>query len=267
MARGSRKRAELAAADLLTRVGATRPEHIDPVLSAKTLGIEVAFGQLAGATARICHNGRKARIRVSDQIVLAGRAAFSIAHELGHYLLGHTIASEHDERTWAHATCDRRPVHEEREADVFASTHTMPEAMVRAHCDLDTPNLYAARAVARLFPASPVASARRVIDLSPATCAVVYSETGRVRWIHYGRRFRARIFPGTRLHVATLARAHFDGVALEHEPRALPVASWIPRAIDAGTILEHAEVVPELGWGGVLSMLSMPPETSARAPG
>ncbi len=262
MARPSRKRAELAATALLTRVGATRPEHIDPVTSAKALGLEVVFGQLDGATARICHDGTKARIRVSDQIVLPGRMAFSIAHEIGHYVLGHTIAREGEQRNWAHATCEHRPPHEEREADTFASTHTMPAEMVRAYCDLAVANLYTAGIIARTFPASPVASARRLVDLSPAACAVAYSADGRVRWTRQSRRFPGQIAWGSRLDQETVAAGYFARAVLDPAPRALPATIWVPNHRGSGEIVEHAQLVPEPGWGGVLSMLSLQSRSS-----
>lgn len=257
MSRASRKRAELAAAALLTRVGATRPEHIDPVTSAKVLGLEVAFGQLDGATARLFHSGRKARIRVSDQIVLPGRTAFSIAHEIGHYVLGHTIASEHDQRSWAQATCDHRPPHEEREADLFASAHNMPEPMVRAYCELGATNLDTARVIARTFPASPVASACRLVSLSAGPCALVYSEAGRVRWARPSRRFPARIQSGTRLARDSIAGAYFDRGVLDTAPRTLAATTWLPAQPREDAIVEHVESVPEPGWGGVMSLLSL----------
>lgn len=258
MARPSRKRAELAAADLLTRVGVTRPEHIDPITSAKALGLEVVFGQLDGATARICHDGTKARIRVSDQIVQPGRQWFSIAHEIGHYVLGHTIARERNSRSWAHATCDQRSPHEEREADAFSVAHNMPEDMVREHCPLDPANLFTARTIGKTFPASPVASVRRLVALSPRACAVVYSEAGRVRWAKYSRGFSARIVSGTPLRPGTLALDHFDRGQLDTAPCEVPATSWLPNHVGDETIIEHAEPVPEPGWGGVLSMLALP---------
>ncbi|MEP6866043.1 MAG: ImmA/IrrE family metallo-endopeptidase [Deltaproteobacteria bacterium] len=101
--------AELALArrlgdELLVDVGARGPDHIDPIETAKHLGIEVTFGHLNGATARIFRNGAKARIRVSDRIVTVGRRRFSIMHEIGHYLLNHALPTEGDETSWF-ATC------------------------------------------------------------------------------------------------------------------------------------------------------------------
>lgn len=246
------------AADLLVRVGATLPEHIDPIASAKELGLEIAFGNLPGATARVCRNGRYARIRVSDEIVLPGRRWFSIAHEIGHYLLNHAIADERSASSWAATACDRRPPHEEREADVFAIAHNMPAAMVRRHCQLSPANLYAARAIADRFRMSPVASALRVVDLSDDACGLLYSQAGFVRWMKRSRAFPIRFAPGTRLDPATVASAFFTTGVLETDPRTLHASVWFGsrQHYGWGAIIEHAELVPEPGWGGVLSMLA-----------
>ena len=86
--------------ELLVDVGARGPAHIDPIETAKHLGIEVTFGHLNGATARIFRKGAKARIRVSDRIVTVGRRRFSIMHEIGHYLLNHALPTEGDDASW-----------------------------------------------------------------------------------------------------------------------------------------------------------------------
>src|SRR5262249_9191148 len=157
------------------------PAHIDPVETARWLGIKVARGSLTGATARIYRVGqRAARIRVSEAIVQPGRLRFSIAHELGHYVLGHAVPSQFD------GACAGNDNHE-READVFATEHLTPEAMVRAHCALSPVDLERARAIAHLFEVSTVAAALRLVELSSEPCAVVYSEGGQVRWTRSSR--------------------------------------------------------------------------------
>lgn len=122
--------------ELLVDVGAPGPAHIDPIETAKHLGIEVTFGQLNGATARIFRKGAKARIRVSDRIVTVGRRRFSIMHEIGHYLLNHVLPTEGDEATWFTTCCAQRNRGEEREADVFAVAHLTPVRMVKPYCDV-----------------------------------------------------------------------------------------------------------------------------------
>ena len=118
-----RSRPRQIAHDLLTRIGARTPEQIDPILTAKELGIEVAFGDLAGATARIFRIGGKARIRVSDQIRTEGRRRVSIAHEIGHFALGHELPNEGDRASWLKASCAYRSKRDERDAEILAVEH------------------------------------------------------------------------------------------------------------------------------------------------
>ena len=265
MARHSRKQVEQLAHGLLVRAGATRPEHIDPIKSAQALDLEVTFGHLPGATARVCRHGSRARIRVSDEIVLPGRRWFSIAHEIGHYLLGHAVANEDSASSWGRTTCDQRPPHEEREADMFAVAHNMPEALVRTHCKLSPVNLYVARAIADAFAASPVAAALRAVDLSAEPCAAMYFGSGRLQWMKRTRAFPFRLPHGARIDRASVVSDFFTNGTLETEPRVLHPTLWFGSHLPNGfaEIVEHAQHVPEPGWGGVLSVLWLRPGVSA----
>ncbi len=129
-----RSRPRQVAHDLLARIGARTPEQIDPILTAKELGIEVAFGHLEGAAARIFRIGAKARIRVSDRIVTKGRQRVSIAHEIGHYTLGHELPNENEAASWLAASCGSRSKREERDAEILAVEHLTPEPMVAPYC-------------------------------------------------------------------------------------------------------------------------------------
>jgi hypothetical protein len=264
VARQRHKRAHDVARELLVEIGATRPEHIDPIKSAQKKGIEIAFGGLSGATARVCRNGSKAKIRVSDDIVQPGRRWFSIAHEIGHYLLGHAIANERSATSWERITCDKRPPHEEREADAFAVAHNMPADMVRAHCVLSPVDWLAARAIAAKFPASPVAAALRAVELSDGACAAAYCVGGRVAWAKRSATFPAVIPHGKPLDRASIAFAMCEGNETDDRRRTLAAASWLGPSAHVSalaTIAEHAERIPEPGWGGVLSLLWLPTAT------
>jgi IrrE N-terminal-like domain len=84
-------RARAAARRLLYEAGVTAPEHIDVEAIARAQGAEIVHGPLAGAPARVMRIGARARIRVSDRIAHPGVERFSIAHELGHLVLGHEL--------------------------------------------------------------------------------------------------------------------------------------------------------------------------------
>ncbi len=246
--------------DLLVEVGARDPSHIDPIETAKHLGIEVTFGYLTGATARIYRIGAKARIRVSDQIVTAGRRRFTITHEIGHHVLGHELPKDGDSTSWFKTCCAQRGKPDEREADVLAVEHLTPARMVAPYCDVSAVSLHVVRAIADVFAVSPVMATMRFVELSRERCAAVYSERGAVKWAKRSGTFPGYIANGKKLARATIAAELFDGDAVRDVAQALPATAWLGSGeLAAGAeIVEHAEVVPEPGWGGVLSLLWIP---------
>jgi Zn-dependent peptidase ImmA (M78 family) len=254
-------RARQVARDLLVEVGARTPDQIDPIETAKEKGIEVTFGHLSGATARIYRIGTKARIRVSDQIVTEGRRRRAIMHEVGHYVLGHRLPEEGDLMSWFHVSCKRRNKSEERDADIVAIEHLTPEPMVKPYCVTTPVDLEAVRPIETVFRASRVMSAMRFAELSPESCAVVYSKGGRVVWMKPSRAFPSHLKEGTPLETSSLAGTYFANGQLRDTPQPRFASSWFPsssKIAPNAELIEHAAVVPEPGWGGVLSMLWLP---------
>lgn len=244
--------------DLLVEVGARTPEQIDPIETAKEKGIEVTFGHLSGATARIYWIGSKARIRVSDDIVTEGRRRVSIMHEVGHFVLGHQLPTRGDRASWFKCSCKHRDRKEERDADVLAIEHLTPEPMVQPYCLNKPVDLGSVRTIEKVFRASPVMSAMRFVELSPEACAVVYSVEGRVVWMKPSKTFPSDLTKGSLLGAGSIAGDYFASGRLFGDPRSMRASIWFPSStrIDAkAEIQEHATLIPEPGWGGVLSML------------
>ena len=247
------ERSRRLANDVLREYGADEPSKIDPLAIIGRRGIRVKYGKLEGATARIFMLDGRAVIRISDAIVQEGRLRFSLAHEVGHYLLGHQIPSETELAPYS--------AHQEREADVFAAEHNTPEAWVRPHCDVSTITLEPVREIARTFRSSIVASAIRFVELSASPCAVVYSERGRVVWAKRSRGFSARIPVEMKVGTATVAHDFHARDMLDPRVRVVRARAWLgsTAVVDSeATLLEHAVPIPEPGWGGVLSLLSLP---------
>jgi transcriptional regulator with XRE-family HTH domain len=91
-----------------------------------------------------------------------GRQRFTIAHELGHYLLRHHDRFHVD--LSAHAEAGEPPGYNwlhERQANEFAADLLMPAAMVRR----EAINAKSPRSLARRFRVSPVAMSYRLINL------------------------------------------------------------------------------------------------------
>jgi Zn-dependent peptidase ImmA (M78 family) len=249
------------ARDLLVLVGARTSDQIDPIEAAKELGIEVADGCLDGATARIFRLDGYARIRVSDQIVTTGRRRVSIMHEIAHHVLGHEIPRDSDAASWFRCSCERRDKIEERDADVFAVEYLTPEPMVAPLCAVTPVDLHAVRAIERRFTASPVMAAVRFVELSPQPCAVVYSEHRRIAWMKPSKTFPGYLPQGTALGTGSIASRYFDRGTISGDPQYGIASAWLgsrSRLAPDTEIVEQAMVIPEPGWGGVLSLLWIP---------
>lgn len=256
MARSLYERARRLARDVHRECGADEPHRIDPFAIVGRRNIAVRYGKLEGATARIFHCDGRAVIRISDSIVQEGRLRFSVAHEVGHLLLGHTIPSQREVDGKVPAPYSR---YQEREADVFAAEHNMPEALVRPYCDVACVAADAVRTIAHTFRASIVASAVRYVELSRTPSAVAYSECGRVLWAKHSRTFPARIPRQMTLGPDSLASEYHARGVLDTSVRVLAGHAWfgsMSRVADQ-TLVEHAELIPEPGWGGVLSLLTV----------
>jgi Zn-dependent peptidase ImmA (M78 family) len=261
MARGRRAWIRKEALRALALAGATGPDQIDPVRTAKVYDIDVAYGGITGAAERISMVGGRARIRISDAIVQPGRRAFTLVHGIGHKVCGHTIARDGDVEGWIRSACGRRGSVEEREADVFATEHLTPEPWVRPYCTTPTVDLDAVHTIARVFPVSPVMAAMRYVELTDHACAVVYAERGQVKWFKGSRAFPGRIERGAHVPERSSARAYFDSGVISDAAHPLAACAWLPwsQRIEATTeLIEHEMIVPEPGWGGVLVILWIP---------
>src|SRR5262245_55339733 len=83
------------ARELLHRYGVMAPQHILLESFVRCLGITLLCTPLDGAAACLVRMGRRALILINDRASDPAARRFSIAHELGHFLLehpGHTAA-------------------------------------------------------------------------------------------------------------------------------------------------------------------------------
>lgn len=251
------ERARRLAREVLWECGMDEPSKIDPFTIVGRQKIEVTYARLDGASARIFRHGDRAIIRVSDQIVQLGRLRFTIAHEVAHFLLGHKIPVENvlDANTRAPFS-----VHQEREADIFATEFLMPAAWVAAYCKGTVTSLSVVHAIAQAFRVSNVAAAVRRVELADTPCAVAYSEDGQVVWARGSRTLPHRIHSQRKIGAGSVASEYFDRGVLDSTPRMVPALAWFgtDTAPNLGALIEHAELVPEPGWGGVLSLLGRP---------
>ena len=244
-------RARQQARRLLRDQGVESAEHIDLQAIAAHVGASIVHSpamSMASASARLARVGERAIIRVSEHIKHEGARRFSIAHELGHLVLGHEESMS--------VLCPELPPQRgadglatglEAEANAFASELLMPEALVRRRCEVSPVSLDVPRAIARDFRVSLLAATRRFVELTPERCAFVFTSDGAVRWATRSATFAPIIATGRRIDRDAVAFDVHRG-RQHDQAQEVPAAAWLDMSDDGGSeIIEHSTAVPELG--------------------
>lgn len=106
-----------------------------------------------------------------------GRQRFTIAHEMGHFFLKNVDTDE--------KSCQidgGQKTEHEREADEFASNLLMPEKLVKRIIGTKIKGYEDILKIRQTFEVSQQAAALRLMQVTPAPAAVIYSEDGLIKW-------------------------------------------------------------------------------------
>lgn len=242
--------AQRSAKGLLHRFGVRAAEHIRVESFAAKLGVAIVEAPLDGASAQLVRNGTRATIMVSARITDPAARRFSIAHELGHFVLDHPSRPPSELCTpYAHRTRERDF---EAEANAFAAELLMPGSLLRRTCEVSPVDLAVPRQIARDYDVSILASAIRFAELASERCAAVFSTRGVVKWVAPSPTFVYEILRGKRLDRGSLAWDYFAAQPLPDEPQEVAADAWVETSRD-WSLVEHSTCSPE--HGTVLTML------------
>jgi hypothetical protein len=224
---------ELAAA-LIEKRDIRKPSEIRIDLLAFAEGASVLFRKAGHADARVALAGGRAIIAVPEWARGTPRARYSIAHELGHFLLHpdlDAVARIHGlprTEAWEYKC--------EWEANEFARHVVVPTRMAAPMCQKDLPTLADVGELAREFTVSLSVSGHRWPEMSPAPCALVEAKGGVIKWVTRSPSFRGdavrgRVLPDgalaldllcgwskgerTRVHRVAWGAAHADAEIVE----------------------------------------------------
>lgn len=196
-------------------------------------------------------------IAVRRSIPEAGRRNFTIAHEIGHFVL-----PDHDQAcvactpaevgNWTGAATERNL---EREANEFAAELLMPGDLMDALIRGMTPSLNLIQRIASEFGASLSAAAWRYCDVAPDMCAIVWSTDQIIQWVKRSPSFPFFLPRGKPLEEGTFAAACFAGEKVPRRPRAVPVHLWAnSKDIDSTiSMQEESKALP--AYRSVISLL------------
>ncbi len=240
---------------LLERLGVSSSPDLQSIASRVGLWIEEAHVKgFEGALVQPI-GGRVGIIVLSDSIRELGRRNFTIAHEIGHFLLpGHdveeSICLSGDLESWAEKL-DKR----ELDANEFAAELLIPTFLLQRMTTAAEPGIRLISEIASEFSASLTAAARRFVEITSHRCAVVWSTRGRIIWYAKSREFGRHVRVGESVDHEALAHACFSGSAKQAGPALVPADSWLPdhNLVPNARIIEESIFLPF--YGSVLSLL------------
>jgi Zn-dependent peptidase ImmA (M78 family) len=244
--------AAIFAAAFIDRFGVDSGRRLDAI--AEQIGLKIVEVDADGYEGMLLRvKGRMVgTVALNRAVPEPRRRRFTLAHEIGHYLLPmHEISSspcrKRDIERWDHSLATR-----EIEANQFAAAALMPKEAV-ADLFVPEPSFAAIERLARRQETSLTASAYRYVELSGERVAIVWSEAGTIKWSKTSDEFFRRVRNG-RLDPQSFAARAFRAAAIPDELDVVPATSWLHdrNLVEDAVILEHSK---SLGSYGVLTLL------------
>ena len=225
------------------------------------MGIAVLDAELGTAAARLVRKGDKGLIRVSDAIAQRGRRQFSVAHEIGHWVL-HKNRSQMSACTSEQMLASYTGSPPELEANVFAANLLMPSVPFVARSKGHRPSWSLLGNVGDAFGVSLTAAAVRYVELTNDYCALVVCRDGRIKWWRVSGRMQDRkawMDAGSAVPGDSVAADCFRGVTPTKRSDEVPLDSWFSK-IEGFYPDQHVveEVRPMPKYRQVMSLLSLP---------
>ncbi len=184
-----------AARRLLESYGVEAPDEIDLETIAWRAGrLQIRYGRLSNCDGRIIADpagGGIIRVRPSSSV---GRERFTIAHEIGHFVLHPVPHLQRDDGPPQFAMWHSDS--EEVEANIFAAELLMPEHLLLRATTNKEPSLALLDRVADQFGTSVLATAFQYANYTAEQVALVFSAGETIQWAKPSKSFTYRIRGG-----------------------------------------------------------------------
>ncbi len=167
---------------LLERLEVTEKPDLRKICEA--LGLRIKELPLTGAHGALVRSksASKGIICVKESLRLETQKRFTIAHEIGHFIIPYhkDLSNVCDARTLGRF--GRGLPRPELEANEFAAELLLPAKLVRTSFRLETPSLETISKIATEFETGLTTAIWRFLDLTNEPCAMVWSHKGSAVW-------------------------------------------------------------------------------------
>ncbi len=191
---------------LISLLGIKQPANMAEMARAIGLSLrEVRSKGFEGALVRVPGRPRGI-VAVRADIREFGRKRFTIAHEIGHYVLpGHgavsPICRDSQIEAWSEGATNQ-----EATANRFASELILPSEQIGPIVRERSASIETARYISKEFQTSLTAAALKCVEVTDDSCALVVSVDGVVRQYRSSKLWRYIILTGCKLGHGTLAK-------------------------------------------------------------
>lgn len=219
-------------------------------LRIKEVNAEAFEGSLVRAL-----DGPKGIIAVKQSIREHSRKRFTIAHEIGHYVIPSHRTLENVCTSKMVESWQKGLNHAELEANEFAVELLLPTRYVREPLRLNDPSLKTIGRVANQFETSLTATTLRFVSLTDLPCVAVWSEAKRARWYRRSNAFPFYLSKEILPCDGSFAYKLFEGNSAPDDFAEIPAETWLDRR-DADRVvraLEHSIGLPN--YDAVLTLL------------
>lgn len=227
---------------LRDRLGVTGKPDLLSILPQIGLRVkEVDSSGFDGVLVR-AQEGSKGIIGVKRSIREESRKRFTIAHEIGHYVIPRHKNAIGPCASGAIENWDSHLDSLEVEANEFAAEFLLPKLLVHSLLRPHEPSMKNIRQVAEQFETSLTSTIYRFLSLTDLACVLVWSENGNASWYRRSPGFPFYLPKSEIPHVKSFAGLLFAGKSAPDDFAPVPPELWL-NAQDAERVkllLEHS---------------------------
>lgn len=198
---------------------------------------------------------QKGIILVNANTKERSRKRFTIAHEIGHFIIPHHRKRGNVCEDRKVDSFDRSLGQAEIEANEFAAELLLPTTVLRERFALNDISFAQLSAIAAEFETSLTATTRSFLTLTNLPCAMIWSVKGQARWCFRSDTFRFFLPVADLPANGSLAAGIFNGRDAPSDFTSVRPDAWFDRqaAERVETLLEHSLSLPN--YNAVLTLL------------
>jgi Zn-dependent peptidase ImmA (M78 family) len=196
-------------------------------------------------------------IAVRRDVREPGRKRFTIAHEIGHYILpGHGKRARSCKGEDVEAWRDGAP-RQEVEANKFASELLMPTDYVRRVVQARLASIETAKYLCTNFQTSLTAALLKGVDVTEERCCVVLSANNITDWASPNDVFQHYVRKREKLSTESLASLLMKGGEEREASGMVPAAAWVDDSRLAAGARIYEDSIFQPYYGSVLTVLTI----------